>query len=258
MLCGGTLALLARRGVDVHIVCLTRGEGGEVGEPPRCARAELGAVREQELVAAVRKLGARSLTFLGYVDPEVAPGEVLAAPAHDPALLTGQIVSSLRHFAPEVLLTHGSNGEYGHPAHQLLHRLARAAVAALGPAAPWLYSMAAAYPGHPYPRLANADDPADLVVDVRSALLEKEAAALCHATQNALFVRRRSEAAGRPLRVAEVLLPEESFHRRAPAGAPAADVFRVWLSPWTILPAPAGSEGESASGTDAADAPTTT
>ncbi|MBL8055897.1 MAG: PIG-L family deacetylase [Anaerolineales bacterium] len=232
MLCGGTLALLARQGVAVHVLCLTRGEGGETGEPPRCERAELGALREQELVCAVGRLGGRSLTFLGYVDPEVAPGDVLAAPAHDPAVLTSQIVSSVTQFAPEVLLTHGTNGEYGHPAHRLLHQMARAALAGLGPAAPLFYSMAAAYPGHPYPRLANADDPADLVVDVSSALREKEAAALCHATQNALFVRRRSQAAGRPLTVAEVLLREESFRRQAPAAAPGDDAFRAWLSPW--------------------------
>jgi LmbE family N-acetylglucosaminyl deacetylase len=37
MLCGGTQALLAARGVETHMVCLTRGEGGELGEPPRSA-----------------------------------------------------------------------------------------------------------------------------------------------------------------------------------------------------------------------------
>ena len=31
MLSGGTLALLARAGAEVHYLCATRGEGGEVG-----------------------------------------------------------------------------------------------------------------------------------------------------------------------------------------------------------------------------------
>lgn len=230
LLCGGTLALLAARGVSVHVVCLTRGEGGELGEPPRCARSALGAVREQELVCAVGKLGGKSLTLLGYVDPEIGPGETLSAPEHDPVMLSGQIVSSLRQFKPEVVLTHGSNGEYGHPAHQLLHRMARIAVQSLGEAAPLLYSFAAAYPEHPYPRLANADDPADIVVDVRAYLDQKEAAALCHATQNALFVRRRSEQAGRALSVREVLLTEEAFHRHWPPAGPGRDVFQAWLA----------------------------
>jgi LmbE family N-acetylglucosaminyl deacetylase len=46
---GGTLALLALRGAEVKILCCTRGEGGEAGEPPLCSRAALGALREVEL-----------------------------------------------------------------------------------------------------------------------------------------------------------------------------------------------------------------
>jgi LmbE family N-acetylglucosaminyl deacetylase len=234
MLCGGTLALLATHGVDVHLACLTRGEGGELGEPPLCAREALGAVRAQELDCAVQKLGAKSLAFLGYVDPEVAPGDVLAAPAHDPARLAGQIANRLEEFAPQVVLTHGSNGEYGHPAHKLLHQMTRSVVVALGPAAPLFYSMAAAYPEHPYPRLSNPDDGADIVVDVSAGLPFKLAAALCHRTQHALFVRRRSREAGRQLSVPEILLRQEAFHQHWPPGALEADVFKEWLQPWTL------------------------
>jgi N-acetyl-1-D-myo-inositol-2-amino-2-deoxy-alpha-D-glucopyranoside deacetylase len=153
ILCGGTLALLAGRGVAVHVVCLTRGEGGEVGEPPRATREQLGDVREQEMVNAVRALGGKSLTFLGYVDPTFGPDEALFAPEHDPALLAGQIINCVKQFKPQVLLTHGSNGEYGHPAHKLLHAMSRVAVASLieekyAPVPEW-WSFAAAYPAHP-------------------------------------------------------------------------------------------------------------
>jgi len=240
ILMGGTLALLAQRGVPVHVVCLTRGEGGEVGEPPVTERAGLGDAREQEMVAAVRALGARSLTFLGYVDPTVGPGEALFAPEHDPVMLAGQIVSCIRQFAPAVVLTHGSNGEYGHPAHLLVHRLAVAAVASLGADAPALWSCAAAYRTHPYPRLSNVDDPADLVVDVSTVLDAKEAAALAHRSQNALFVRRRSLAAGRSLAVRETLLTEESFRRQAPGGAD--DPFATWLGEAARQPEAAETE----------------
>jgi len=71
--CGGTLALLAAKGVAVHLAALTRGEGGDVGEPPLSERDGLGDVREREMVCAAGKLGARSLTFLGYIDPTVGP-----------------------------------------------------------------------------------------------------------------------------------------------------------------------------------------
>ena len=102
--------------------------------------------------------------------------------------------------------------------------------ASLGDAAPLVYSFAASYPSHPYPRLANADDPADLVVDVSSTLDRKVAAARCHATQNALFVRRRSAEEGRQLTVEEVMLSEEGFHRHWPAALIGEDPFTAWLA----------------------------
>ncbi|MGQ0604676.1 MAG: PIG-L deacetylase family protein [Anaerolineales bacterium] len=232
ILCGGALALLAVRGVAVHVVCLTRGEGGELGEPPLATRERLGDVREAEMVNAVQALGGKSLTFLGYVDPTVGPDESLFAPVHDPVVLAGQIINCVKQFRPQVLLTHGSNGEYGHPAHKLLHDMSRVAIASLieekyAPVPAW-WTFAAAYLAHPYPRLSNADDPADLIVEVASVLDRKEAAARCHTTQNALFVRRRSEQAGRTLTVREVLLPEESFRRHWPTNGPG--VLETWLN----------------------------
>jgi LmbE family N-acetylglucosaminyl deacetylase len=227
ILCGGTLALLAARGVAVHVACLTRGEGGELGEPPLTDREHLGDVREQEMVCAVGKLGGKSLTFLGYADPVVGPDNKLFAPAHDPTMLAGQIVAAIKQFKVDVVFTHGSNGEYGHPAHVLMHQMTLAAVASLRQEAetqpafpnhlatqpPLFYTLAASFPDHPYPRLANADDAADLVLDVSAMLDKKEAAALCHKTQNALFVRRRSQEWGRPVTVREALLAVESLHR---------------------------------------------
>ena len=230
MLCGGTLARLAAQGVAVHLACLTRGEGGEMGEPPLVERGCLGEFRARELACAAAALGVQSLRYLDYIDPLVGPEDSLFAPEHDPATLQSQIMGLLRQSSASVLLTHGSNGEYGHPAHQLVHRAGLAAAAALGAAAPIVYSFAALYPDHQYPRLANADDPADLVVDVTPFLPQKEAAALCHATQVALFVRRRSEAAGRSLTVREIILTEESFHRHLPVHPPAVDSFRDWLT----------------------------
>lgn len=235
ILCGGALALLAARGAVVHVGCLTRGEGGETGEPPVCLRPQLGQVRSEELGRAARALGVHGVHFLDYVDPEAKADGTLFAPAHDPDALTGQITALIRRTDARVVLTHGSNGEYGHPAHQLMHARVLAACAAAGPSL-WLYSFAAAFPGHPYPRLANADDPADRVLDVSAAMDQKETAALCHATQTALFVRRRSQAAGRPLTVRDVLLPVEGFRRWQ--GAPTDDRFAGWLEPWWLPESP--------------------
>jgi LmbE family N-acetylglucosaminyl deacetylase len=233
MLCGGVLALLAKQGCQVHFLSATRGEGGEVGEPPVCDPAQLGEVREQELVCAVRALGGRSLTFLGYVDPTVGAGEELFAYTENLTMLAGQVAASIRQFNPAVLFTHGSDGEYGHPAHRLTHLAARLAIESLGAGAPLLYTVAADYPDFPRKRLANQSDPAHLVIDVTPVLEQKQAAALCHRTQHALFLRRRSQELGRQLSVPEVVMPVESLHRVYPPvdkklNDPLADLLKPW------------------------------
>jgi LmbE family N-acetylglucosaminyl deacetylase len=236
MLCGGVLALLAQSGHAVHYLSATRGEGGEVGEPPVCTQAQLGEAREQELVCAVRALGGRSLTFLGYIDPTVGPGEELYAYTADLTLLAGQIAASIRQFAVQAVITHGSDGEYGHPAHAVTHLAARVAVESMKEHAPLLYTVAADYPNFPRKRLANQSDPAHLVLDITPALPQKEAAALCHRTQHALFLRRRSQELGRPLSVPEVLMQVESLHRLfPPVGEALKDPLAQALAPWDTL-----------------------
>jgi LmbE family N-acetylglucosaminyl deacetylase len=193
------------------------------------------------MVCAVGKLKGRSLTFLGYVDPVAGPASTddptgrLYPFEADLTMLSGQVAASLKQHRAQVLISHGSKGEYGHPAHVLVHTAARLAVESLAREsaqgeAPAFYSFAATYPEHVYPRLTNADDPAHFVVDVSPWLDEKEAAALCHQSQTALFVRRRSEAAGRQLSVREVLLTREGVHRHWPpvTGEP-DDVFALFI-----------------------------
>lgn len=216
ILAGGILALLASHGAAVHYVCATRGEGGELGEPPQASRETIGETREAEMVCAVGRLGGKSLTFLGYVDPLVGPNGELDAFETDPVYFAGQIGMSVRQVHADAIITHGSNGEYGHPAHLLVHRAARLAVETFGEGAPALYSFAATFPGHPRPRLANADDEAHIVVDIAPAFEQKLAAAECHKSQQALFVRRRSQEEGRPMSLREVLLTREALRRHWP------------------------------------------
>lgn len=208
---GGTLALLARRGAEVRLVCCTRGEGGEAGEPPLCGRAELGAVRAGELRCAADALGCAGVDFLPFRDPDVGPENALyafAESAEEVAAALGGILAARR---PDVLITHGSNGEYGHPGHLLAHRAALQAALAAG--VPAVYTFGADFPGHPRKRSANKDDPADLVVDITSAFEQKLAALECHRTQAALFVRRPSAEAGHPVPLRDAVLRVESFHR---------------------------------------------
>jgi N-acetylglucosamine malate deacetylase 2 len=218
MLSGGFLARLADHGAHVHYLCATRGEGGETGEPPVCTIDELGDVREGELVCAVGALGGRSLTFLGHVDPRVGPDDTLFPFADDMTRLSGQIAASIKQFDIHAVITHGSDGEYGHPAHVLCHQAAVAAVLSFPKESrPLLYTAAASFPGHPYPRLTNENVLAHFILDIAPVLGKKTDAALCHRSQHALFVRRRSEQAGRQLTVPEVILSIEGVHRLLPA-----------------------------------------
>ncbi len=233
-LTGGLLALLATRAANIHVLCLTRGEGGELGEPALTTREELGGLRAQEMHCAVAALGVTGNDFLGYVDPTVGPGDELFAPEHDTAELNAQISNVIAVQRPEVILTHGSNGEYGHPAHCLLHEIVSEVVKGLSEPTPLLYSFAANYPDHPYPRLTNTDDSAHIVVDISDHFAALISAAKCHRTQHALFGRRLSEEWGRPVSLEELirLVPREGLHRHWPPldGAPHDRLQRALLS----------------------------
>jgi N-acetylglucosamine malate deacetylase 2 len=235
MLSGGTLALLARAGAEVHYVCATRGEGGEVGEPPLSRREELGAVREREMRCAVQTLGGAGVEFLDYVDPLVGENDELHPYTTDFDQLVDEIIAQFQRLRPEVVITHGSSGEYGHPAHILTHYATRKAIEKLGDQAPMLYTFSAAFPEHPRPRLTNEDDPAHIVLDISPVLGQKVDAALCHQTQHALFVRRSSQRAGRQLTVPEVVMNLEGLHRAYPTmnGKP-DDLIIELLKPWEI------------------------
>jgi LmbE family N-acetylglucosaminyl deacetylase len=224
---GGTLALLAHRGVAVHVVSATRGEGGELGEPPVCDRSELGQVRENEMRCAVEVLGARSLSFLGYLDPEMKSGEEFLAFADRPEQVAERLAALLSDHAVEAVVTHGSTGEYGHPAHRLAHEVARLAVRQI-PGGPALYGFSASFPAHPRPRLSNPQDQADLVLDVRSVWEHKVAAARCHVTQGPSFVRRLSRERGYPVPLEEALMPLESLHLFLPGSAD-PDPLAAWI-----------------------------
>jgi len=183
----------------------------------------------------VRALGGAGLDFLDYVDPLVGENEKLRPYTTDLNELTRQLIAHIRRLNPAALITHGSNGEYGHPAHWISHQAARRAVEALGASAPLLYTFSAAFPEHPRPRLSNPDDPAHIVLDITPVFDQKVAAAYCHRTQNALFVRRSSQRAGRPLSIPEVLMRLEGLHRAHPpvTGSHPHDALAEMLRPWS-------------------------
>ena len=123
---GGTLAKYASEGVEVFLVTATRGQSGRYHghrEPGKHPGAEqLGRIRESELRAAVAVLGIRELTLLDYHDQ--------ALDRADPAEAVARLVAELRRVRPDVVLTFGPDGAYGHPDHIAICQFATAAVAA--------------------------------------------------------------------------------------------------------------------------------
>ena len=173
---GGTLAMYAEKGHRVFILETTRGQGGEVGEPPLTTRENLAAFREQEVREAARTLGAEDIFFLPFVDPYMEINGIarrIDVPLADFAAAIGEQVQKID---PDLVITHGSNGEYGHPQHIYTHRATRLALNNVRPNIA-LASWAAWHQPAERARILNKDDPADIIYDTAAWHAIKAAAA---------------------------------------------------------------------------------
>jgi len=124
---GGTLAKYASEGADVFIVTATRGDGGRFhGHPPGDAEhpgaAALGRIREGELRAAAETLGVREVALLDYRDQQLDRAQ--------PRDAIGRIAREVRRLRPDVVVTFGPDGAYGHPDHIAISQLTTGAMLA--------------------------------------------------------------------------------------------------------------------------------
>jgi LmbE family N-acetylglucosaminyl deacetylase len=175
----GLICELTGRGREVRIACLTRGEGGVTGGG---TREELGRTREAELRASAAALGVSGVSFLGHVDP-LGKAHRTYAPAVSAGELAVQIGKLVEDCSPALLITHGSGGEYWHPAHILVHG---AVFKAAGGKRPVL-TIHAWQEGHALPGLLNRDDTADLVVNAAEQREQRLSAFRAHRSQEAYF-----------------------------------------------------------------------
>ncbi|WP_193213003.1 PIG-L deacetylase family protein [Luteolibacter marinus] len=173
------LCELAARGKAFHLICLTRGEGGVTGDS---SREELGRRREAELRASAAALGAASVSFLGHIDP-LGQAHRVFAPAVPAGELASQVRSVIEALRPSLLITHGSGGEYWHPAHLLI----RSAVMRANSGHVPVLTLHAWQSGHALPGLLNRDDPADLVIDGVRHRDQRLAAFRAHRSQHEYF-----------------------------------------------------------------------
>jgi LmbE family N-acetylglucosaminyl deacetylase len=122
---GGTLALYAQRGVEVHLICATRGDVGTVDPEYLTGFDDVASLRQAELDCAVQALGIHQLHKLNYRDsgmPGTADNQhkeaLAAAPLEE---VVGKVVEIIRQVRPQVVLTFDPIGGYYHPDHIRIH-----------------------------------------------------------------------------------------------------------------------------------------
>lgn len=175
---GGTLALLARWGVKVHVLTLTHGEAGSCGEPALCTADELPGIRVHEMRCACAALRIEPPHLLSYPDGGLTDA--------DPKRVKADILAVAQQAHPQALLSFGPDGLSGHPDHIIVGQWAAEifrsteGIAALYTVAvpQSLATRLGMMQVHPVP-----DETVALAVDVTSVWEEKLAAMRCHATQ---------------------------------------------------------------------------
>jgi LmbE family N-acetylglucosaminyl deacetylase len=116
---GGALALAARRGVEVSVVCLTDGQAAANRGSAESA-AELGRIRREEFARSCKVLGVTHFELLDHQDAQL---EFL-----DFSKAAGEIVQRIRAFRPQVVVTFGLDGALNtHPDHTMVSAITGAA-----------------------------------------------------------------------------------------------------------------------------------
>jgi LmbE family N-acetylglucosaminyl deacetylase len=142
---GGTLAKYGSEGVETFLLTATRGERGRYRGHGRDDREypgsdAMGRIRESELRAAASILGIREVSLLEYCDQELDRA--------DPREAVARIVSHVRRIRPDVVITFGPDGAYGHPDHIAISQFTTAAMVSAADASFVLRGDAASMPHH--------------------------------------------------------------------------------------------------------------
>lgn len=138
---GGIFAALRERGIEITLLCATRGEEGEIRVPGLATRENLGEVREGELRRAMAAVGVEDVQLLDYRDSGMIgtpqnddPRALMRAPE---AEVTARLAEVIRELRPGVVVTFGPDGFYGHPDHLVMFRATTAAVLGEGEGGGW-------------------------------------------------------------------------------------------------------------------------
>ena len=225
---GGTLALYAQKGYEIHVICATLGEAGTVDDEYLQNYDNIAALREAELRCATESLGVNQLHLLGYRDsgmPGTPENEHPNAQInHSVEEVAGKVVKYIREIKPEIVLTFDPIGGYKHPDHIHIQKATTLAFekaddASFYPEAGSPFKPLALY-YHLFPRaflrwatrlmplfgmnprkwgrnkdidlksLLEVDFPTHVRIDIREVADTKRKAGACHASQGGIVMRR--------------------------------------------------------------------
>ncbi len=123
---GGTFARYAGQGAEIMVVSATRGQAGQIRDTAAGNRRTIAAVREAELRLACERLGITRVRCLDHVDGTLADAGFSA--------LVDEVAEVICEFRPDVVITFGPDGGYGHPDHVTISAVTTAACQrAVGP-----------------------------------------------------------------------------------------------------------------------------
>jgi LmbE family N-acetylglucosaminyl deacetylase len=180
----GTICLCVEKGFSVALLCATDGEGGSLDLLRGATRSRLGEIRRQELRLSASMLGMSEVCFLGQPDSE-SPDSAREGGWDQPSVVDRMANMFIEH-KPQLILTHGPLGGYGHRAHRLVHRCVMAAAQATSFSGS-IFSFCGKIDGAFFSW--HFDQPSDICVDVRGFLHRRAASLAYHQTQISYFLQ---------------------------------------------------------------------
>jgi LmbE family N-acetylglucosaminyl deacetylase len=179
------------------LLCASRGERGSISDPALVPDGNLAAARTRELHEAAAILGIRDVLVMDHRDGNLRWEDVPE--------LHAEIVSAVRHYQPDAVVTFDEDGLYWHLDHIGVHERTFTAVRSLGIEAPPLYyvtlvkgmmreivmaaqakygdSSTSTFWKISPDAFGAAAEPPTLSIDVRRWVSRKLAALRCHKTQ---------------------------------------------------------------------------
>jgi LmbE family N-acetylglucosaminyl deacetylase len=188
---GGTLARYTGDGVRCSLYCATDGDAGRSSGIPVSSRAELAALRRDELRAACDVLGIAAVECGGHPDGALASA--------DPDVVISEMVRLIRRERPSVVITFGPEGApTRHRDHRAISRLATAATLLADTTTAYPEQLAEGLAPHRPDRLCyvtwptpapgsepnTEGQPVDISVPVQAWLSRKALAFEAHRTQH--------------------------------------------------------------------------